>query len=153
VDRLINYLIFRPMRTLLDAKIIHLPKKEASGGNLSFLEGESQIPFTIERSYWIYDISGKGNRGAHAHRECHQFLVAVSGSFEIDLDDSVNRKSVLLNQPSHGLYIPPGIWSSQKNFTPGSVCLVFASHKYDESDYIREYDDYLIFRGLQGPDT
>jgi mannose-6-phosphate isomerase-like protein (cupin superfamily) len=90
----------------------------------------------------LYDIAGGESRGAHAHKECHQFLVAASGSFEIQLDDGNYKRQVFLNQPNMGLHIPAGIWASEINFSSGSICLVLASHEYNETDYIREYDEY-----------
>ena len=96
--------------------------------------------------FYLYDIPGGEDRGAHAHIECHQFLIAASGSFEVLLDDGKSKKIVTLNQPYIGLHIPPGIWASEINFSSGSICLVLASHKYDEADYIREYDEFLNYK-------
>ena len=91
----------------------------------------------------MYDIPGGESRGAHAHKECHQYLIAASGSFEVSLDDGKTKRSVQLNRPYIGLHIPPGIWASEINFSSGSICLVLASHTYNETDYIRNYNDYL----------
>jgi hypothetical protein len=98
--------------------------------------------------FYLYDIPGGESRGAHAHKECHQFLVAASGSFEILLDDGKNKRTVLLNRPYYGLHILPGIWSSEQGFSSGSVCLVLASHEYDAADYIREYEEFLGWKNI-----
>ena len=90
----------------------------------------------------MYDIPGGESRGAHSHKECHQFLVAASGSFEIKLDDGDTKRTVFLNRPNYGLHVPPGIWAEELNFSSGAICLVIASHKYDELDYIRDYNDF-----------
>ena len=95
--------------------------------------------------FYSYDIPGGEARGAHAHKECHQFLVAASGAYEVLLDDGVNKRTVLLNRPFYGLHIPPGIWASEQAFSSGSICLVLASHGYSEEDYIRKYEDYLEY--------
>ena len=95
--------------------------------------------------FYLYDIPGGEDRGAHAHKECHQVLIAASGSFEVELDDGKNKRTVFLNRPYFGLHIPPGIWAAERGFSSGSICLVLASHTYSEVDYIREYNDYLKF--------
>lgn len=111
-------------------------------GHITVLNNEIEIPFSINRVFYLYDIPGGESRGAHAHRECHQFLVAASGSFEVLLDDGFTQRLVQLNKPNMGLHIPPGIWASEINFSSGAICLVMASHEYDENDYIRDYDTY-----------
>ena len=126
-----------------DCPVIELPKIENRSGNLTSIQNSIEIPFDIKRIFYLYDIPGGKNRGAHAHLECHQFLIAGSGSFDVLLDDGKSKKIVTLNQPYVGLHIPPGIWASEVNFSSGSICLVLASHKYDEHDYIREYDKFL----------
>ena len=126
-------------------QIIQIPRILDDRGNLSFIEAERHIPFKIERAYWIYDVPGGEDRGAHAHKECHQFIVAVSGAFEVELNDGTNTRKVSLNRPNYGLYVPPGIWSQEQGFSSGSVCLVFASHPYDENDYIRDFNSYKEF--------
>ncbi|MNS90793.1 TDP-4-oxo-6-deoxy-alpha-D-glucose-3,4-oxoisomerase [compost metagenome] len=105
-----------------------------------------EIPFSVKRVFYLYDIPGGESRGAHAHKECHQFLVASSGSFEVLLDDGKTQRLVQLNRPYIGLHIPPGIWASEVNFSSGSICLVLASHTYDEKDYIRNYQEYLNYK-------
>ena len=126
-----------------DSSVIELPKIENRSGNLTSIQNSVEIPFDIKRIFYLYDIPGGKDRGAHAHLECHQFLIAGSGSFDVLLDDGKSKKLVTLNQPYKGLHIPPGIWASEINFSSGSICLVLASHKYDEEDYIRNYKDYL----------
>ena len=129
-----------------DCSVIELPKIENRFGNLTSIENSIEIPFDIKRVFYLYDIPGGEDRGAHAHKECHQFLLAASGSFEVQLDDGNEKKTVMLNQPFRGLHIPPGIWASEVNFSSGSICLVLASHKYDEKDYIRDYQEFLNYK-------
>lgn len=131
--------------SVFSCSLIELPRIEDSAGNLTPIHGSVNIPFDIRRVFYSYDIPGGESRGAHAHKECHQLLVAASGSFEVVLDDGVNRRTMLLNRPFWGLHIPPGIWASEQGFSSGSICLVLASHKYEESDYIRNYDEYLQY--------
>ena len=133
----------RNKTTVFDCNIVELPKIHNRAGNITVLENNIEIPFSIKRIFYLYDIPGGESRGAHSHKECHQFLVAASGSFEILLDDGKVKKTVQLNQPYRGLHIPPGIWASEINFSSGSICLVLASHEYDESDYIRDYDEFF----------
>ncbi|WP_407426673.1 sugar 3,4-ketoisomerase [Arcticibacter sp.] len=132
-------------KSVYQSSLFHLPKVKNRAGNITPVQNNIEIPFSIQRIFYLYDIPGGESRGAHAHRECHQFLIAVSGSFEVILDDGSTRKQVQLNRPDIGLHIPPGIWASEINFSSGSICLVLASHKYDESDYIRDYNVYLKF--------
>ena len=129
-----------------DCPVIELPKIENRSGNLTSIQNSIEIPFDIKRIFYLYDIPGGKDRGAHAHIECHQFLIAGSGSFDVLLDDGKSKKLVTLNQPYKGLHIPPGIWASEINFSSGSSCLVLASHKYDEKDYIREYGKFLKYK-------
>ena len=129
-----------------DCSVIKLPKIENRSGNLTSIQNSIEIPFDIKRIFYLYDIPGGKDRGAHAHLECHQFLIAGSGSFDVLLDDGKSKKLVSLNQPYKGLHIPPGIWASEVNFSSGSICLVLASHKYDEKDYIRDYQEFLNYK-------
>ena len=129
-----------------DCSVIELPKIENRSGNLTSIQNSIEISFDIKRIFYLYDIPGGKDRGAHAHLECHQFLIAGSGSFDVLLDDGKSKKLVTLNQPYKGLHIPPGIWASEINFSSGSICLVLASHKYDEKDYIREYGEFLKYK-------
>jgi hypothetical protein len=129
--------------TVFDCSLIELPKIKDRSGNITAIENNIHIPFAVNRVFYLYDIPGGEDRGAHSHMDCHQFLVAASGSFEVLLDDGKVKKTVMLNQPFIGLHIPPGIWASEINFSSGSICLVLASHKYEESDYVRDYNKFL----------
>ena len=135
------------MPTIYDCTIIQLPKIENRAGNISPIQGSLDIPFEIKRVFYLYDIPGGEDRGAHAHKECQQFLIAGSGSFNVLVDDGSNKRTFNLNRPYYGLYIPPGIWASEIGFSSGSICIALTSHKYDENDYIREYEDYLKYNG------
>jgi hypothetical protein len=132
--------------TVFDCSLIELPKVKNRSGNITAIENNVQIPFAVKRVFYLYDIPGGEDRGAHAHIDCHQFLVAASGSFEVLLDDGKVKKTVMLNQPFRGLHISPGIWASEINFSSGAICLVLASHLYDEKDYIREYKKYKLIK-------
>lgn len=131
--------------SVYDCSVIELPRINNRSGNITPITNNVNIPFGVKRVFYIYDIPGGENRGAHAHKACHQFLIATSGSFEIELDDGVNKRTVTLNRPYFGLHIPPGIWAAEKGFSSGAVCLVLASRKYEELDYIREYSSYLEY--------
>ena len=126
-----------------DCKIILLDKIESKNGNLTVLENSFNINFDIKRIYYLYDIPGGESRGAHAHKQLEQFVVAASGSFTITLDDGETKKDFTLNRPNLALNIKPGIWRDINNFSSGAICLVLASLKYEESDYIRDYSTYL----------
>ncbi len=128
--------------SVFDCSLIELPKIQNRSGNITPVHNNEEIPFEIKRVFYLYDIPGGIDRGAHAHKECHQFLIAASGSFEVFLDDGKVKKTIMLNQPYRGLHIPPGIWASEINFSSGAICLVLASHKYDEKDYIRKYSEF-----------
>lgn len=124
-------------------QILELPKIHEPRGNLTFIEGGVHVPFDIQRVYYLYDVPGGSERGGHAHKQLHQFIVAMSGSFDIVLDDGQNKKRVHLNRSYNGLYVCPMIWRELDNFSSGSVCMVLASTKYEESDYFREYADFM----------
>jgi len=124
-------------------QIQNLPRITDARGNLSFVEGPTLIPFDIQRVYYLYDVPGGADRGAHAHKALHQLMIALSGAFEVSLDDGKREKTIRLDRAYHGLYICPMIWRTLRNFSSGAVCLVLASERYDESDYIREYDTFL----------
>ena len=132
--------------TVFDCSIIELPRLKNRAGNITAVENNKEVPFNVNRIFYLYDIPGGESRGAHAHKDCHQFLIAASGSFEVQLDDGKVKKTVILNQPYLGLHILPGIWASEMNFSSGAICLVLASHRYDEEDYIREYEKFLKFQ-------
>jgi|TARA_Y100000996_G_scaffold415474_1_gene410417 dTDP-4-dehydrorhamnose 3,5-epimerase-like enzyme len=124
-------------------KIIELPKISDVRGNLTFVESERHVPFDLKRVYYLYDVPGGAERGAHGHKNLEQFIVALSGSFDVLLDDGHNKKRVQMNRPYYGLYVCPMIWRDITNFSSGAVCIVFASEYYDEADYIRDYDQFL----------
>jgi uncharacterized RmlC-like cupin family protein len=134
------------MNTVFDCSLITLEKVKNRAGNLSPIEGLKDIPFEIKRVFYIYDIPGGESRGAHAHKECHQLLFAVSGSFDVVVQDGLNHRRITLNRPNIGLYIPPKIWAAETNFSSGAICLVIASHDYNENDYIRNYEEYLLLK-------
>lgn len=122
-----------------------MPKISDPRGNISAVNNRMEVPFDIKRVFYLYDIPGGESRGAHAHKECHQFLVAASGAFEVLMDDGNTQRQVQLNRPYMGLHIPPGIWASEINFSSGAICLVLASHDYNEKDYIRDYNEFIRF--------
>ncbi len=128
---------------LQKVRIVSLPKISDPRGNLTFLEGGRHIPFDIKRVYYLYDVPGGAERAGHAHKALHQLVVAMSGSFDIHLDDGYIKKTFHLNRSYYGLYVCPMIWRTIDNFSSGSVCLVLASNYYDEADYYRSYDEFL----------
>jgi len=132
--------------TVFDCNLIYFPKIGNRNGSITSINGEVEIPKEIRRVFYLYDIPGGESRGAHAHKDCHQFLIAASGSFEVILDDSKTKRQILLNQPNIALHIVPGIWASEVNFSSGAICLVLASHAYDDSDYIRDYIEYIKWK-------
>jgi len=134
------------MYSVEDCILVDLPKIHSDAGNLTFLDNNKNIPFDIKRVYYLYDVPMGAERGGHAHHELEQYLVAASGSFTVVLDDGKQKKNVFLNNPSKALYLKKGIWREIENFSSGSICLVLASEVYLESDYIREYDDFIKFR-------
>lgn len=131
--------------SVFDCSVIDLGQIGFDKGNLTVIDENSTFPFEPKRVFYLYDIAGGESRGAHAHKECHQFLVAASGSFEVLLDDGKYKRQFFLNRPNIGVHIPPGVWASEINFSSGAICLVLASHSYDEKDYIRNYQDYLEY--------
>lgn len=132
--------------SVYDCSIIGLPRVNNRAGNLTSVHNKKELPFDIKRIFYLYDIPGGESRGAHAHKECHQFLIAASGSFEVQLDDGIINKTVMLNQPYRGLHIPPGIWASEVNFSSGAICLVLASQEYNENDYLRSYEEFKMLK-------
>ena len=123
--------------------VIDLPKINDPRGNLTFIEGGRHVPFDIRRVYYLYDVPGGAERGGHAHKALHQLIIAMSGSFDVVLDDGVNRKRIHLNRSYQGLYVCPMIWREIDNFSSASVCMVLASAYYAESDYIRDHANFL----------
>lgn len=134
--------------TIDDCTIVELPRVMAGNGHLTIVECGETLPYEMRRAYYLYDIPASSERGAHAHKECHRFLVAISGSFEVELDDGLNKKTVRLDRPFYGLYVAPGVWTAIDSFSGGSICLSLASDLYSEVDYIREYSEYLEYRNV-----
>lgn len=134
--------------SVYDCSLVELPRISVGErkGNLTCVYNKENVPFEVKRVFYSYDIPGGESRGAHAHKECHQFLIAASGAFEVLLDDGKNKRTVLLNRPFYGLHVPPGIWAAEQGFSSGSICLVLASHGYEKEDYIRDYEDFLKYR-------
>lgn len=124
-------------------RIIDLPKFLDARGNLSFIEQERHIPFTIRRTYWLYDVPGGECRGGHAYKENQEFIVALSGSFDVILDDGLEKKTYTLNRSYYGLYVPKGLWRAMENFSTNSLALVLSSSDFVANDYIRDYDEFL----------
>lgn len=138
-------IIFPSVKSVFDCSLFQLNKIHDPEGNLTFIYQNIHIPFSINRVFYSYDIPGGEDRGAHAHKKCHQFIIAASGSFEVELDDGTNKRTVTLSRPFWGLHVPPGIWASERSFSSGSICLVLASHEYSEEDYIRDYNEFIKY--------
>lgn len=134
--------------TLSEIKLINLPKFEDPRGNLSFIEEEKHIPFKIERTYWIYDVPGGQVRGGHAFKEQQELIVALSGSFDVLVDDGKNKETFSLNRSYYGLYLPAGLWRQMQNFSTNSLAMVLSSTNFTEEDYIREYSDFLNYKRI-----
>lgn len=129
--------------TINKCRMIDLPKITDPRGNLTFFEADNHVPFKFERVYYLYDVPGGSERGGHAHKNLHQFMIAMSGSFDVLLDDGKEKKKIHMNRSYNGLYICPMMWRELDNFSSGSVCMVVASQKFDENDYIRDYADFI----------
>ena len=132
--------------TVFDCNIIHLPRIHNRAGNITVAENHIHIPFDVKRIYYLYDIPGGESRAAHGHRDLEQLIIAASGSFDIRIDDGVNKKTVQLNRPYMGLHVQPGMWRNIVNFSSGAICLVLASMLYTPEDYINDYDEFQLFR-------
>ncbi|GHU80520.1 dTDP-6-deoxy-3,4-keto-hexulose isomerase [Bacteroidia bacterium] len=128
---------------VFNCNVLTLPKIHNRAGNITALNNSVDIPFDVNRVYYLYDVPGGEDRGGHAHRELQQLIVAVSGSFDVTIDDGRNKKTISLNRPYYGLLVVPGIWRDLTNFSSGAICLVLASHKYDADDYIRNYEEFI----------
>ena len=129
--------------TINDVKLIELPKFADPRGNLSFAEKNNHVPFTIRRTYWIYAVPGGESRGGHAYKETSEFIIAISGGFDVTVDDGKEKNTFTLNRSYYGLYIPKGLWRKMENFSTNSFALEFADTKYDRNDYVEDYDEYL----------
>ena len=128
---------------MMQPQIINLPKFLDARGNLSFIEQENHIPFIIRRTYWLYDVPGGEARGGHAYRENQEFIVALSGSFDVILDDGTEKQTFTLNRSYYGLYVPKGLWREMENFSTNSLALILSSTDYNANDYIRDYDEFV----------
>ncbi|WP_165020195.1 sugar 3,4-ketoisomerase [Dysgonomonas sp. ZJ279] len=132
--------------TVFDCSLIEFPVIKNRAGNITPVHSSDNIPFDIERVFYIYDIPSGEKRGMHAHKHCHEILIAASGSFNVELDDGTNKKVVTLNHPMYGLHIPPGVWATEKEYSSGAICIALASEKYDKKDYIHTYSEFKKYR-------
>lgn len=135
--------------TVFDCSVIDFSTVHNEGGNITVVENDKNSPFHVERIYYLYDIPGAEERGGHAHHNLEQLVIAASGSFDVILDDGRNRRTVTLNRPNLALHIVPGLWRNLRNFSSGSICMVLASLKYDENDYIRDYSEFINYKKWQ----
>ena len=126
-----------------DCCIITLDRHQHANGNLTAINNGVELPFDLQRTFYIYDVPGGAERGGHSHYTCYEFIIAISGSFDVTVDDGTDKRTFTLNRPYQGLLVVPGIWRTLQNFSSGSVCLALASHHFDENDYVREYEDFL----------
>src|SRR5690554_4997553 len=129
--------------SVFDCNLIYFNQIGDRNGHITPINNKEGIPFEVNRVFYLYDIPGGESRGAHSYKQCHQIIIAASGAFEVLLDDGKTKRQVLLNAPNRGLHVPPGIWASEINFSSGAICLVLASHSYNEDDYIRDYNSFL----------
>jgi len=132
--------------TIDDAILIELPRFMDPRGNLSFVEQNNNIPFEIQRTYWIYDVPGGEDRGGHAYKSTDEFIIAIAGAFDVTVDDGKQKKTFTLNRSYYGLYIPKGLWRTMDNFSSASLALEFANTKYDRKDYVEDYNEYLLMK-------
>ena len=132
--------------TVFDCSVIDMSKVHTDNGNITVIENGINIPFDVKRIYYLYDVPGGESRGGHAHHELEQYIIAASGSFDVILDDGINKKKITLNRPYLALHVVPGLWRELNNFSSGSISLVLASEKYKEEDYIRNYQEFLNFK-------
>ncbi len=131
-----------------DCRIITLNRNHHANGNLTAVNNGVDLPFDIQRTFYIYDVPGGAERGGHSHYTCHEFIIAISGSFDVTVNDGVDQYTYTLNRPYQGLLVVPGIWRTLQNFSSGSVCLALASHHYDENDYVRDYEMFLKLKDV-----
>ena len=132
--------------TIDDVKLVELPRFNDPRGNLSFAEQNNHIPFAIQRTYWVYDVPGGENRGGHAYKSTSEFIIAISGSFDVILDDGSEKKTYTLNRSYYGLYVPRGLWREMENFSTNSLAMILSSTDYDPNDYVRDYDEFLTLK-------
>lgn len=132
--------------SIKDCKLIEINQIGDRRGHITVLENNEQVPFQVKRIYYLYDVPSGEERGGHAHKDLQQLIVAASGSFDVVVDDGTNKKTFSLNRPNKGLYFPAGLWREINNFSSGSICLVLASHRYQEKDYIRDYETYKSYK-------
>ena len=135
--------------SVYDCTIVELPQVHNEAGNITTIENNKNIPFEVKRIYYLYDIPGGEDRGAHGHKKLQQFIIAASGSFDVTIDDGVNKRTFSLNHPNRALHLVSGMWRELSNFSSGAICLVLASEKYEENDYIREYADFKEFKQIK----
>jgi hypothetical protein len=134
--------------SVFDCNVFELSKISNRAGNITALNNKVDLPFDVVRVYYLYDVPSGLNRGGHAHHQLYQYLIAASGSFDVMINDGINKKTVTLNRPNFALLITPGIWREIENFSSGAICLVLASHNYNEMDYIREYNSFKIWKSV-----
>ena len=131
-----------------DCRIITLKKHHHANGSLTAVNNGTDLPYDIQRTFFIYDVPGGAERGGHSHYTCHEFIIAISGSFDVTIDDGMDKRTYTLNRPYQGLLVVPGIWRTLQNFSSGSVCLALASHHYEEDDYVRDYQHFLELKDI-----
>jgi len=149
-----NKLEMHRQTRIKDCRIITLKKHHHANGNLTAVNNGVELPFDIKRTFYIYDVPGGAERGGHSHYTCQEFIIAISGSFDVTVDDGTDKYTFTLNRPNQGLLVAPGIWRTLQNFSSGSVCLALASHHFDEEDYVREYEDFIRLKDKQpAPDN
>ena len=132
--------------TIYDCMLLDFPKNHQLNGNLTSITNSKEVPFDIQRIYYLYDVPGGNSRGGHAHKDLYQIMIALSGSFTVTVDDGMLKRSFQLFQPYQGLLIPPGLWRDLDNFSSGSICMVLASELYDENDYFRDYEKFTVWK-------
>jgi hypothetical protein len=132
--------------TVYGCSVIEMDKHHSDVGSITVIENNKEVPFEVQRTYYLYDVPGGEERGGHAHKELKQLIIAVSGSFDVLLNDGNIKRTVTLNRPYQGLLVVPGLWRELNNFSSGAICLVLASQKYDEADYIRDYEEFLEYK-------